>query len=69
MKPSQEQMDEVMMPLYNYLNQNLEVLAQYLTQEMLKKVMVAVERGGFWAQMSFLPKSIVPKLSVVYHWV
>lgn len=39
-KPSQEQMDEAMMPLYNYLNMNLAVLAQYLTKELLVLVML-----------------------------
>lgn len=39
-KPSQEQMDEAMLPLYNYLNMNLLVLAQYLTKDLLHKVML-----------------------------
>ncbi|EDK41640.2 hypothetical protein PGUG_05738 [Meyerozyma guilliermondii ATCC 6260] len=58
-KPSQEQMDEAMMPLYNYLNQNLEVLAQYLTQEMLMKVMVAA-----WnVVVSSADELLLPKLA------
>lgn len=40
-KPTQDQMDQAMMPLYNYLNLNLETLAQYLTNELLMKVMIA----------------------------
>lgn len=39
-KPTQEQMDEAMLPLYNYLNMNLLVLAQYLTRDLLHKVML-----------------------------
>lgn len=39
-KPSQEQMDDAMLPLYNYLNMNLLVLAQYLTTDLLHKVML-----------------------------
>lgn len=40
LKPSQEQMDEAMLPLYNYLNMNLLVLAQFLTKDLLHKVML-----------------------------
>lgn len=40
LKPSQEQMDEAMLPLYNYLNMNLLVLAQYLTKDLLLLVML-----------------------------
>lgn len=39
-KPTQEQMDEAMKPLYNYLNMNLLVLAQYLSKEILLRVML-----------------------------
>lgn len=39
-KPTQEQMDEAMKPLYNYLNMNLLVLAQYLSKEILLRVMI-----------------------------
>ncbi|KAF3991622.1 hypothetical protein FT662_01620 [Candidozyma haemuli var. vulneris] len=39
-KPSQEQMDDAMLPLYNYLNMNLSVLAQFLTRDLLHKVML-----------------------------
>ncbi|GEQ67812.1 hypothetical protein JCM33374_g1478 [Metschnikowia sp. JCM 33374] len=39
-KPSQAQMDEAMMPLYTYLNVNLSVLAEYLTKDLLKLVML-----------------------------
>lgn len=39
-KPTQAQMDEAMLPLYNYLNMNLLVLAQYLTKELLLSVML-----------------------------
>ncbi|CAH6718934.1 uncharacterized protein CLIB1444_01S17766 [[Candida] jaroonii] len=40
-KPTQSQMDDAMMPLYDYLNSNLQVLAQYLTNDLLMKVMIA----------------------------
>ncbi|CUM66807.1 uncharacterized protein PRCAT00004489001 [Priceomyces carsonii] len=40
-RPSQDQMDDAMMPLYDYLNMNLQVLAQYLSKELLLKVMLA----------------------------
>lgn len=40
-KPTQDQMDNAMMPLYNYLNMNLQVLAEYLTKSLLMKVMLA----------------------------
>lgn len=39
-KPTEEQMDEAMTPLYNYLNMNLLVLAQYLTKDLLLQVML-----------------------------
>lgn len=39
-KPTEEQMDEAMTPLYNYLNMNLLVLAQYLTKDLLIQVML-----------------------------
>lgn len=38
-KPTQEQMDEAMMPLCNYLNLNLLVLAQFLSKDLLFQVM------------------------------
>lgn len=41
LKPTQDQMDDAMMPLYNYLNMNLQVLAEYLTKDLLLKVMLA----------------------------
>lgn len=40
-RPSQQKMDDAMMPLYQYLNLGLEVLAGYLTQRLLRLVMVA----------------------------
>lgn len=40
-KPSQDQMDNAMLPLYDYLNSNLQVLAEYLTKDLLLKVMLA----------------------------
>lgn len=40
-RPTQEQIDDAMMPLYNYLNSGLEVLALYLTRSLLLQVMVA----------------------------
>lgn len=40
-KPTQEQMDDAMLPLYDYLNSNLRVLAGYLTKDLLLKVMLA----------------------------
>lgn len=39
-KPTEEQMDEAMTPLYNYLNMNLLVLAQYLMKDSLIQVML-----------------------------
>lgn len=59
LKPTQEQMDEAMMPLYNYLNQNLQVLAQYLTTEMLMKVMVA----AWTVVVSSADELLLPKLA------
>lgn len=40
-KPTQEQIDNAMMPLYNYLNMNLQVLAEFLSNHLLMKVMLA----------------------------
>lgn len=40
LKPTDEQMDQAMTPLYNYLNMNLLVLAQYLTKDLLLLVML-----------------------------
>lgn len=39
-KPTEDQMDEAMTPLYNYLNMNLLVLAQYLSKDLLLQVML-----------------------------
>lgn len=39
-KPTREQIDAAMTPLYNYLNMNLLVLAQYLTKDLLLQVML-----------------------------
>lgn len=39
-RPDQDKMDEAMLPLYNYLNMNLLVLAQHLTRELLHLVML-----------------------------
>jgi hypothetical protein len=39
-RPTQEQMDLAMGPLYEYLNMGLRVLAEYLTNELLLKVML-----------------------------
>ncbi|KAK6456182.1 uncharacterized protein RJT20DRAFT_128003 [Scheffersomyces xylosifermentans] len=40
-KPSEDQVHAAMSPLLTYLNMNLEVLAVYLTEELLLKVMLA----------------------------
>lgn len=40
LKPTEDQMDQAMTPLYNYLNMNLLVLAQYLTKDLLLLVML-----------------------------
>lgn len=40
LKPTEEQIDQAMAPLYNYLNLNLLVLAQYLTKDLLLLVML-----------------------------
>lgn len=39
-KPSEEQLDEAMMPLYDFLNVNLSVLAECLTKNLLLLVML-----------------------------
>lgn len=58
-KPTEEQMDSVMMPLYNYLNMNLEVLAGYLTNDLLMKVMLEA-----WSVIvSTADELLLPKLS------
>lgn len=58
-KPTQTQMDEAMMPLYDYLNSNLQVLAQYLTKDLLLHVMIAT-----WQVVVFsADELLLPKLS------
>lgn len=58
-KPTQEQMDTAMMPLYNYLNMNLQVLAEFLTKDLLLKVMLAA-----WAVVvSSADQLLLPKLA------
>lgn len=58
-KPTQEQMDNAMMPLYNYLNLNLQVLAEYLSKHLLMKVMLAT-----WAVVvSSADELLLPKLA------
>lgn len=59
LKPTQAQMDDAMMPLYKYLNQNLEVLAQYLTKDLLMKVMVA----AWTVVVSSADELLLPKLA------
>lgn len=58
-KPTQEQMDNAMMPLYNYLNLNLQVLAEHLSKHLLMKVMLAT-----WAVVvSSADELLLPKLA------
>lgn len=57
-KPTQEQMDDAMMPLYDYLNSNLQVLAEYLTKDLLLKVMVA----AWQVVVSSADQLLLPKL-------
>lgn len=59
LKPTQDQMDNAMMPLYNYLNLNLQVLAEYLTKELLLKVMLA----SWNVVVSSADKLLLPKLT------
>lgn len=40
LKPSEEQLDQAMMPLYDFLNVNLSVLAECLTKNLLLSVML-----------------------------
>lgn len=40
-KPTEDDMHDAMMPLYDYLNSNLQVLAEYLSKDLLLKVMIA----------------------------
>ena len=48
-----------MMPLYNYLNLNLQVLAEYLSKHLLMKVMLAT-----WAVVvSSADELLLPKLA------
>ncbi|ODV79451.1 uncharacterized protein CANTADRAFT_52308 [Suhomyces tanzawaensis NRRL Y-17324] len=59
LKPTQDQMDNAMMPLYNYLNMNLQVLAEFLTKDLLLKVMLAA-----WnVVVSSADVLLLPKLS------
>lgn len=58
-KPTQEQVDNAMMPLYDYLNMNLQVLAEYLMKDLLMKVMLA----AWGVIISSADKLILPKLS------
>lgn len=57
-KPTQDQMDEAMMPLYDYLNSNLRVLAGYLTKDLLLKVMLA----AWQVIVSSADQLLLPKL-------
>lgn len=58
-KPTQDQMDEAMKPLYNYLNMNLLVLAQHLTKEILLRVMLEA-----WnVVMASADELLLPKLT------
>lgn len=59
LKPSQEQMDAAMAPLYDYLNMNLQVLAEFLTKELLDKVMIA----AWEVVISSADELLLPKLS------
>lgn len=59
LRPTQEQIDDAMTPLYNYLNMNLQVLAEFLTKDLLLKVMVAA-----WSVIiSAADELLLPKLS------
>lgn len=59
LKPTQDQMDLAMMPLYNYLNLNLQVLAEFLTKDLLLKVMLA----SWNVVVSSADKLLLPKLT------
>lgn len=58
-RPTQHQMDEAMMPLYNYLNMNLLVLAQYLSKELLLKVMLE----AWFVVVACADELLLPKLT------
>lgn len=57
-KPNQDQMDDAMMPLYDYLNSNLQVLAKFLTKDLLLKVMIA----AWQVVVSSADQLLLPKL-------
>lgn len=59
LKPTQEQMDEAMMPLYDYLNSNLQTLAEFLTKDLLIKVMIA----AWGVVISSADELLLPKLT------
>lgn len=59
LKPTQDQMDQAMMPLYTYLNSNLQTLAQYLSKDLLMKVMLA----AWLVVVSSADSLLLPKLT------
>ncbi|KAL7666887.1 C2 domain-containing protein [[Candida] zeylanoides] len=59
LKPTQDQMDQAMMPLYTYLNSNLQILAQYLSKDLLMKVMLA----AWLVVVSSADSLLLPKLT------
>lgn len=59
LKPSQQQVDDAMTPLYDYLNMNLLVLAQYLSTDLLLQVMVAAWR----VVLQLADELLLPKLT------
>ncbi|CAK7892402.1 hypothetical protein CAAN1_01S09868 [[Candida] anglica] len=58
-KPTQEQMDDAMKPLYDYLNSNLRVLAQYMSKQLLLNVMLA----AWFIVISSADELLLPKLT------
>ncbi|WEJ97757.1 hypothetical protein PSN45_005316 [Yamadazyma tenuis] len=62
-KPTEDQMHDAMIPLYDYLNSNLQVLAEFLTKDLLLLVMVAAWQVVVaCADELLLPKLVTAKV-------
>lgn len=57
--PTSDKLNEAMLPLYNYLNSNLQVFAEYATHDILMKIMLAT-----WdVVVSSADELLLPKLA------
>lgn len=63
LKPTQDQSDEAILPLLDYLNINLLILAEFMTKDLLLKIMLA----AWTVVLSSADELLLPKLLSAYN--